>query len=133
MISLRLPLSCCLYAAASISLVAGTWNPDPSLGNVEAHRRLYDIGRAWGDARFDPAANLVNSKPPGPKAHDHPIRESAYYAYTLLATGDPGDRARAQPIIKNVIATQDTRPNSVWRGAFSGVRRIAGPRPRIRT
>lgn len=92
---------------------AATWTPDPSLGNVAAHQRLYEIARAYCDAHFDPAVNLVHEKP-----RDHLVRESAYYAFTLLLTGDTADRAKAQPIIKKVLAAQDTRPNSVWRGAF---------------
>jgi hypothetical protein len=101
------------FVAASYPLLADTWTPDPSLGNVELHRRLYDIGRAYGDQHFDPAANMLHQKP-----KDHIVRESAYYAFALLLTGDPRDRARAQEVIKKVLLAEDTRPDSQWRGAF---------------
>ena len=110
--SALLPL---ILAAGLQTLSAGTWNPDPSLGNVDAHRRLYEIGRAYGDERFDPVTNLLAGKP---KHRGGVVRESIYYAFTLLLTGDPDDRTRAQQVIKAVLAEQDTRENSVWRGAF---------------
>jgi hypothetical protein len=110
--SALLPL---LLAASLQSLSAATWTPDPSLGNVDTHRRIYEIGRAWDDAHFDPATNLIAGKP---KHHGAMVREAVYYAYTLLMTGDPDDRAKAQPIIKKVLSTQDTRENSDSRGAF---------------
>ncbi len=115
MTSFRLTIVSCLLATTPSAFAAGTWNPDPRLGNVEAHRQLYELGRAWGDTHFDAAASMISQKP---KSRDHMVRESIYYAYTLLLTGDPDDRAKAQPIIKNVIAEQDIRANSVWRGAF---------------
>jgi hypothetical protein len=48
----------------------------PSLGNVDQHRSTY------GDQNFDPQANRIHQKP-----KDHIVRESAYYAFTLLLTG----------------------------------------------
>jgi hypothetical protein len=106
-----------LLLAASLQTLsaAGTWNPDPALGNVDAHRRIYEIGRNYDDPRFDASTNLLSAKP-GHKGTV--VRESIYYAFTLLLTGDPDDRAKAQPIIKAVIAAQDTREHSTWRGAF---------------
>jgi len=121
MLDLRSSLAgivCLLAASAHSAFCDSTWNPDPSLGNVSAHKRLYELARDYCDAHFDPAANLVNSKMPVPNPHDHLVRESAYYAYALLLTGDPSDRAKAQDIIKAVLATQDTHENSAWRGAF---------------
>src|SRR5580658_2549371 len=77
----------CLFTSALIPALGATWNPDPSLGNVDQHRHLYEIGRAYGDANFDPDANLVgvhSKNPPNKKTHS--TRESTYYAYALLLT-----------------------------------------------
>ena len=119
--SCRILFSVCLLASASFPAPGATWNPAPSLGNVEQHRHLYDIARNFGDAGFDPGANLigeVSTKHPEPSKTRHIIRESAYYAYGLLLTGNPADRARAQAILRNVLAAQDTRPGSPSLGAF---------------
>jgi hypothetical protein len=110
-----------LAVASAVPSLAGTWTPDPSLGNVEQHQRLYDIGRHFGDVNFDPDANLVgvhSKKPPNKKLHD--TRESAYYAYGLLLTGDPADRARGNAILAKVVTLQDTKPNSPTFGSFNG-------------
>jgi hypothetical protein len=96
-----------------------TWNPDPSLGNPDQHRHLYDIARKYCETNFDPDANLVgvgSKHPPNKKSHS--TRESAYYAYGLLLTGDADDRARAQAILKRVVATQDTTSDGLVKGAF---------------
>ncbi|MCE0497765.1 MAG: hypothetical protein LV481_07455 [Methylacidiphilales bacterium] len=116
----RVLLGCCLLASVSFPVLGGTWTPDPSLGNVDQHRHLYDIGRAYGDLNFDPDANLVGThskKPPNKKQHS--TRESTYYAYALLLTGDPADRARAQAILKRVVTLQDTKPGSPTYGAYN--------------
>jgi hypothetical protein len=120
--SIRLLLCGCLLASALGPASAATWNPDPSLGNVDQHRRLYEIARTFGDTNFDPDANLVGAhskKPPNKKQHS--TRESAYYAYGLLLTGDPADRARAQAILKRVVTLQDTNPKSPTYGVFNWV------------
>ncbi len=116
--SLRFLLPC-LVAVTLASSPAAAWNPDPALGNPDTHRRLYEIGRKYLDENFDPDANLVGTPshhPPNKKSHV--VRESANYAYALLMTGDAEDRARAQPILRNVIAAQDTRAGSPSEGAF---------------
>ena len=103
---------------------AGTtpiWIPDPSLGNPAQHGRLYEMGRRFGDAGFDPDAQLIgeiSDRHPLPSKTRHLIRESTYYAYTLLLTGDSADRARAQEVLRRVLAEQDTRPDSASEGAF---------------
>jgi hypothetical protein len=104
----------------SVPAFGGEWNPDPSLGNVDQHRHLYDVGRAYGDINFDPDANLVgvHSKNP-PNKKSHATRESAYYAYGLLMTGDPTDLARAQAILRKVVTLQDTATDSPTFGAFN--------------
>ncbi len=81
--------------------MAGTFTPDPSLGNVEQHRRLYEIARHYCEVNFDPDADLVGTpcaNPPN-KRH-HGTGGSVSYAYGLLLTGDPADRALAQKILK---------------------------------
>lgn len=121
-----------LLAATSMSSFAATatptpsttataaYNPDPSLGSVAQHQRIYEIGRHFGDLNFDPDANLVggHSKNP-PNKKTHATRESTYYAYGLLLTGDPTDRARAQAILKRIVTLQDTKPGSPTYGAFN--------------
>jgi hypothetical protein len=101
-----------LVFAALRAGAAGTWTPDPSIPVPELHRRLYELGRHCCEMNFDSSVNLVSQK------KDHLIRESIYYAYALLLSGDPGDRARALAILRSVLTFQDTRPNSQWRGAF---------------
>src|SRR4051812_19505437 len=104
--------ACGCLLAMSPALRAAEWQPDPSLTNPQLHRRLYDIGRRYAEANFDPDANLVGtpSKHP-PNKKQHATRESAYYAYGLLLTGDPADRTRAHAILRQVVATQDTKPS----------------------
>jgi hypothetical protein len=112
-------LLCGSLLAGNTSAVGATWTPDPSLTNPELHVRLYEIGRKYLDANFDPDANLVGTPtrhPPNKKSHA--TRESAYYAYGLLLTGDPADRTRANAILKRVVATQDTTSDGLTKGAF---------------
>ena len=52
-------LCCLLLPVVSFPARGGDWTPDPSLGNVDQHHRLYEIGRKFGDANFDPDANLL--------------------------------------------------------------------------
>jgi hypothetical protein len=110
----------CLGSALPVSAFAGPWTPDPALSNPDQHRLLYDIGRKYADANFDPDANLVGAQshhPPNKKQHS--TRESAYYAYGLLLTGDPADRDRAQAILRRVVTAQDNKSNGPTRGAYS--------------
>ena len=112
----------CLIASVSFPAFGAVWNPDPALGSPDRHRRLYDIGRNFGDTNFDPDANLVGThtkRPPNKKSHS--TRESAYYAYGLLLTGDPADRDRAQAILKRVVTCQDTKPGSPTCGVFNWI------------
>jgi len=106
-------------ASAAWPVFGATWSPDPSVGNVDQHRRLYEIARHYADANFDPDANLmgVDTLHPPDKTR-HSFRESTYYAYGLLLTGDPSDRLRAQAILKRVVSSQDTRLGSPSNGAF---------------
>jgi hypothetical protein len=111
---------CCLFILVSAPLSAATWTPDPSLGDPAPHLRLYQIGRNYGDLNFDPDANLLgtHSKSP-PNKKSHSTRESTYYAYGLLLTGDPADLARAQAILRRVVTLQDKNPGSPTYGAFN--------------
>ncbi len=116
----RFSLFCFLLGLPLLSALPADWTPDPSLGNVDQHHRLYEIGRKFGDANFDPDANLLGAhtkNPPNKKSHS--TRESAYYAYALLMTGDPADLARAEAILRKVVTLQDTDPNSPTYGAFN--------------
>jgi hypothetical protein len=120
---MRLLSICFIFVALAglgSNLVHGAeWVPDPTMVNPAQHLRLYDIARRFADANFDPAANLVgtHSKHP-PNLKQHAVRESALYAYGLLLTGDPTDRARAEAILQKVIANQDTQPASPTYGIF---------------
>jgi len=111
-----------LFTLAALTLAiapegrAATWNPDPGLGDAGQHRRLYDIGRRWGDDHFDEGAGLIKRNPK--KSGAHLIRESGYYAYSLLLTGDPADRRRAERIIRLVLGKQDLRPHQPTYGVF---------------
>jgi hypothetical protein len=122
MSSLRRLLTGCFLALSAISSDAATWTPDPSLQNPALHHRLYEIGRNFGDLNFDPDANLLggHTKSP-PNKKEHSTRESAYYAYGLLMTGDASDRARANAILKRVVALEDTNPSSPTCGGYNWV------------
>jgi hypothetical protein len=111
--------SLCFFTVCSLSR-AGTWTPDPSLGNVEQHRRLYEMGRQYCEQNFDPDANMVGAATATPpnKRH-HGTGGSVSYAYTLLLTGEASDRALAQKILKRVLACQDTNAASPTCGAFT--------------
>ena len=108
-----------LLPLAVLPASGSTWTPDPSLGNADLRVHLYEIARRYCETNFDPDANLigVGSKHP-PNKKSHATRESAYYAYGLLLTGDPDDRTRAQAILKRVVTTQDTTSDGLTKGAF---------------
>ena len=93
-----------------------TWKPDPGLGDPSQHTRLYDIGRRYGDEHFDETRGLVE-KDPG-RHRNYMLRESAYYAYGLLLTGDPEDRKRAEKIISLILTKQDLKKDRVTYGSF---------------
>ena len=117
-----------VLAAASLPAMGATWNPDPALGNPQQHRHLYDIARRYCDRNFDPQADLVGAfshYPPNRKWHD--VRESTYYVYGLMLTGDASDLARAQAILRRVLAAQDTRVGSPTCGAFKWYAEDAKP------
>jgi hypothetical protein len=102
--------------------MAADWTPDASISNPALHQRLYQIGRHYAEVNFDPAADMVGSQshhPPNRK--EHSTRESGYYAYGLLLTGDEADRQLAQKVLLRVVAAQDVRPDSPNRGAFAWV------------
>jgi hypothetical protein len=110
----------CLLAATAPSGIAADFTPDPALGHPDQRLHLYGIARAYCERNWDADANLVGAQskhPPNKKQHS--TRESTYYAYGLLLTGDPKDLARAQDILKRVLATQDANPqNASLYGAF---------------
>jgi len=108
------------FAFSPPLIFAAPWNPDPSLGNPDQHRRLYEIARHYCEVNFDPDADLVgNSSPNPPNKRHHGTGASAAYAYGLLLTGDPADDALANKILRRVIPCQDTKPDSPTYGAFN--------------
>jgi hypothetical protein len=110
-----------LFAALSFFSAPGqsaTWKPDPSLGNPAQHLRLYDIGRRYGDEHYDEAVGLTKNRRNPQKSSTHMLRESAYYAYGLLLTGDPEDRKRAERIIRLILSRQDLRSDKPTYGCL---------------
>jgi len=121
--TLRLAFRCAIVVLTSafVSTWCGaqTWLPSPHFGNVEQHQRLYDLARVWADAHFDPAVNLIAfENKDNPAVLEHYLRESGYYAYGLLLTGKPEDRARAQAILRQVFTKQDLRKDQPTYGSF---------------
>ena len=115
----RLLLTSLLVSTAMTLRAAGTYTPDPALGNADRRQHLYEISRKYLDANFDPDANLVGAQsknPPNKKKHSTVC--SMGYVNVLLMTGDPDDRARALAVLKNVLSTQDTQPDSPTCGVF---------------
>ena len=97
-----------MSAAASLLIntaQAADWKPDPTLGDPAQHLRLYNIGRRYGDEHYDDTVGLI--KPNPNKKGGHILRESTYYAYALLMTGDPEDLKRAEKILPIVLSHQE--------------------------
>jgi hypothetical protein len=110
-----------LFVALSFFSTPGQsapWKPDPSLGNPAQHQRLYDIGRRYGDEHFDEDVGLTKNRRNPQKSSTHMLRESVYYAYGLLLTGDAEDRKRAERIIGLILSKQDLRSNAPTYGSF---------------
>jgi hypothetical protein len=112
----------CFFALISSCSLGATWNPDPSLGNVDQHRRIYEIARHYCEVNFDLDANMIGKK------KKHGTGASASYAFGLLLTGDPSDSALAQKILKRVVVCQDTKSDSPTYGVFNW---YAEDRPKI--
>jgi hypothetical protein len=124
----RTALLCGLLVLVSFPAVGGTWNPDPALGNVKQHKRLYEIGRHYLEVNFDADADLVGvASPTPPNKKHHATGSSAAYAYALLLTGDPADRALAAKILPHILACQDMDPASPTGGAFKW--NVEDPKP----
>ena len=85
--------------------------------------RLTRIARRWGDDHFDQAAGLVFFEHPksmhmsGKGAHL--LRESSYYAYTLLRTGEENDLRRAEGILERVLPKQNFDEASRYWACFT--------------
>ena len=94
----------------------GTWTPDPSLGDPAQHLRIYNIGRRYGDEHFDESVSLIQRNTG--RRGGHILRESAYYAFGLLLTGDPEDKKRAEKIIPMVLSKQDLNQDRPTYGNF---------------
>ena len=86
-------------------------------------QRLNQIARRWGDDHFDESAGLVffehpqNGHMSGGGAHL--LRESSYYAYTLLDSGTEGDLRRAERILERVLPKQNLDPQSRFWACFT--------------
>ncbi len=117
-------------ASSEVDPALPVWTFDATRINPERNLRLYQISRRVADQLFDPKANLLfgsytdpgEVKPGSPVIPNnarHMIRESAYYAYGLLLTSNPADHARAEEILKRILAAQDVRPDSPYRGDFT--------------
>lgn len=95
-----------------LSMQAATWKPDPSLSSPKQRLKLYEIGRHYCETHYDDAVGLVGTD-------RKIIRESAYYACTLLMTGDPTDRKLAEKILRVVLTKQDLRKDKPTYGCFT--------------
>ena len=111
-----------LAAAASPQPV---WTFDTKNVPIERNLHLYQISRAAADPLYDPEAKLLDwtllkggENRVAFDKRQYDVRASCYYAYGLLLTNDPADRARAGDILEVVLAQQDTRPDSKTRGVF---------------
>ncbi len=86
-------------------------------------QRLNQIARRWGDDHFDEPAGLVLFEHPQ-NGHvsggsSHLLRESSYYAYTLLDTGVEADLRRAERILEQVLPKQNLDPESRYWACFT--------------
>ena len=109
-----------LVAGIALALIptqgqSAAWLPDAKLGDPAQHLLLYNTGRRCGDDRYDDSVGLTTTKP---GKGEHLLRESAYYAYGLLMTGDKADRQRAEKIIRVILTKQDLNKERASYGWF---------------
>jgi hypothetical protein len=103
---------------SSVFSVCATLDPVPL---ARLNRALEPLHK-----QFDPAENMLKRPFSSPGYHTtltggfvHPTRESLTYAVALLDTGDETLRARAEAILRRVIALQDQRTGSKTFGIWS--------------
>ena len=80
-------------------------------------QRLLQQALADFDARWDEETGLLCSRSEGRERHA--TRESAFYALALLLRQEPGDAARADRILRSVMALQLLCPGEIWNGTFA--------------
>lgn len=91
---------------------------------AERARQLYEEGAAILDALWDEDAGLVRYETPFGVYHD--ARGSLAYADVLLRAGGADASARAERIISNVAAMQETRGQDAHYGNFRWLQEDAG-------
>jgi hypothetical protein len=86
-------------------------------------KKLDQIARRWGDDHFDEQIGLIYFAHPKnlhmSGAGGHLLRESAYYAYLLLRTGQEQDRRRASKILGLVLSKQNLDHTSPYWAGFT--------------
>ncbi len=110
--------------AAVVAQATEPRQPPPGLIKVQL-ARLNVALKEW-HARYDPAEQMIRRPFSSPGYHTaltggdvHPTRDSLNYALALLDTGDPEFLARAEAILRRVIALQDQNPESRTYGIWS--------------
>jgi len=102
--------------------------PSPATPLVPTKAQLARLNQALAEwhPRYDPAEQMIRRPFSSPGYHTalkggdvHPTRDSLNYAVALLDTGEPGFLARAEAILRRVIALQDQNPESKTYGIWS--------------
>ena len=97
------------------SATAADWKPDPSLNLQAVRLHLYQIGRAYCESHLNNGMVLRDMNHTG---YGHLVAHTAMFAEGLLMTRDPADRARAEAMLRLVLAKQDVRKDSPTYGSF---------------
>lgn len=96
-------------------------------GNTPAQLASLESALSGLDGRYDETAHLLSDKVYDIRYHTrlpsgtriHPTRESAEYAWALLESGVPWRVERAQSILRQLLALQDTDEKSATYGIWS--------------
>jgi len=113
-----------LIFAAAIGLSATPQTKDGFANDVE--RRGFLEALREKDADYDETEHMIRRPFSSPGYHTtlqggwvHPTRESLSYAVALLDSGEPQRLARAEAILRRLIALQDQNPESKTYGIWS--------------
>jgi hypothetical protein len=109
-------VSIALLLLASLPVYGYDWKPDPTLNLQDQRVRLYKISRTYFEEHFD--AKVGEEQRDMRHAHPHMTGVTLDYAYALLMTKDPKDRAFAETIIAHVLTKQCLDKSSANYGSF---------------
>jgi len=101
---------------ASLPVAGYDWKPDSDLNLQDQRVRLYKISRTYFEEHWD--ASVGEEQRDMRHAHPHMTGVTLSYAYTLLMTKDPKDRAFAESIITHVLTKQCLNKSSATYGSF---------------